>query len=378
MGKGEKIMKIIATTTFGLEAVLKRELIALGYDVTTENGRCIVEGDLRDIAKLNLNLRCADRVLIELLNFKATTFEDLYQGVLKFPWHEYISIDGNFIVQGRSKNSKLFSVSDCQRITERAIIDVMKKHYDIDYFEKSKERYKLEVALRDDIASVTLDTSGDGLHKRGYRARNYKAPLSETIAAALVMLSYWNPDRILHDPFCGSGTILIEAAMIGKNIAPGLMRKFDFEKFKFFDEEIMKEEKKLAYERIDYDKTLKIYGSDIERGAIEIAKDNAELLGLEEDITFFEKDIRDLIIGDDYGVIITNPPYGIRIGKDVKELEKELGLLHKSCPTWSVYAISGDEDFEKNFGKKADRNRKLYNGGIKTYYYQYLGPKPRG
>ena len=254
----------------------------------------------------------------------------------------------------------------------------MKKHYEIDYFEKSKERYKLEVALRDDIASVTLDTSGDGLHKRGYRVRNYKAPLSETIAAALVMLSFWNPDRILHDPFCGSGTILIEAAMIGKNIAPGLMRKFDFEKFKFFDEEIMKEEKKLAYERIDYDKTLKIYGSDIERGAIEIAKDNAELLGLEEDITFFQKDIRDLIIGDEYGVIITNPPYGIRIGKDVAELEKELGLLRKSCPTWSVYAISGDEDFEKNFGKKADRNRKLYNGGIKTYYYQYLGPKPRG
>lgn len=371
-------MKIIATTTFGLEAILKRELTSMGYEVETLDGRCIINGDLKDIARLNLNLRSADRVLIELKSFKALSFEDLYQGVRSIPWHEYISIDGNFLVEGRSKNSKLFSISDSQSVTERAIVDSLREFYDVKRFTKSAERYRLEVSIKNDIASITLDTSGDGLHKRGYRARNYKAPISETIAASMVMLSYWNPDRILHDPFCGSGTILIEAAMIGKNIAPGLLRNFDFEKFKFFDPNILKEEKKLCYEKIDYNRKLKIYGSDIERGAIEIAKKNAEIVGLEDDIVFFQKDIRGLDLSDEYGVLITNPPYGIRIGSDVSMLENELGSLYKTVPTWSFYVITADDDFEKNFKKKSSRNRKLYNGGIRTYLYQYLGPKPGG
>ena len=250
--------------------------------------------------------------------------------------------------------------------------------YKVSWFEKSGPRVKIEVSLLNDIAEITMDTSGDGLHKRGYREVNYKAPLSETIAASLVKLTFWNKDRILADPFCGSGTIPIEAAMIEKNIAPGLMRDFDFVNFKFFDEEIFKEEKKKCYSEIKYDEKLEILASDVSHKAIQIARANAEILGLDEDISFFQKDIRDLDLPDDYGIIITNPPYGERIGKeDVDELNKELGELARSLKTWSYYIITANENFEKNFGKKADRNRKLYNGRLKTYYYQYYGPKPR-
>lgn len=222
-------MKIIATTTFGLESVLKRELESLGYKAEVENGRLTLEGDLKDIYKLNLRLRTADRVLIEFLNFKALSFEELFDGVSGFPWEDFIPENANFIVEGRSRKSKLFSISDCQRITEKAIITRLSKIYKKSYFEKDGPRYKFEVSLLNDIASITLDTSGEGLHKRGYREINYKAPISETLAAGLVSLSYWNSKRLLCDPFCGSGTIAIEAAMIGRNIAPGLMRKFDFE-----------------------------------------------------------------------------------------------------------------------------------------------------
>lgn len=371
--------KIILTTNFGLEAVLKRELNELGYeDLTTSNGRVSLKGSLRDVAILNLWIRTAERVLIEIDSFRAESFEDLFNETHKIKWEEYISKNGNFIVNGRSHKSKLFSVSDCQRIVEKAIIKRLGAYYDIDYFTKSSERYKLEVSLLNDIATITLDTSGEGLHKRGYRQRNFKAPISETIAAAMVLLSYWNEKRTLWDPFCGSGTILIEAAMIGKNIAPGINRKFDIEEFMFMDKEIFKEERKRCYSSIFYDKELSIYGTDISYKAIEIARENAEILGLEEDIKFFVKDIKDLDMPDDYGVIITNPPYGVRIGEDseVIELERELGKLYKSLKTWSLYAISADEKFEKNFSKKSDRNRKLYNGRLKTYLYQYFGPRP--
>lgn len=369
---------IIATTNFGLEAVTKRELLALGYDdLKVSDGKVELKGTLRDIAILNLNLRTAERVLIKIDSFKALSFEELFEKTYKIDWDKILPVDGNFIVQGKSVKSKLFSISDCQSITEKAIIKKLQQTYNVSWFEKSAERYKLEVSLFKDIATITLDTSGDGLHKRGYREASYKAPISETIAASLVLLSYWNEDRMLCDPFCGSGTIPIEAAMIAKNIAPGLMRKFDFENFFFMDEEIYKEEKKLCYEKIDYEKKLEIYASDISSAAIHIAKNNAEILGLEEDIKFFEKDIRELDLPDDYGVIITNPPYGVRIGADeAPELIRELGKLCKTIPTWSVYAITADEEFESQFGKKADRKRKLYNGRIKTDYYQYYGPRP--
>lgn len=372
-------IKLIATTNMGLEAVTKRELLDLGYeDLEVSDGKIKISCQLKDIAILNLRLRTAERVLLLIDSFRAETFEELFDKVFEIRWWDYIAEDDQFIIQGRSRKSKLFSISDCQRITEKAIIEKLKMKYKVSWFEKSGPRVKIEVSLLNDIAEITMDTSGEGLHKRGYREVNYKAPLSETIAASLVKLTFWNKDRILADPFCGSGTIPIEAAMIEKNIAPGLMRDFDFVKFKFFDEDIYKEEKKKCYSEINYDKKLEILASDVSHKAIQIAKANAEILGLEEDISFFQKDIRDLDLPDDYGVIITNPPYGERIGKeDVDELNKELGELARSLKTWSYYIITANENFEKNFGKKADRNRKLYNGRLKTYYYQYYGPKPR-
>ena len=379
LGERMKNIKIVVNMNFGLESVVKRELLGLGYEkLEVSDGQIKFDGDLRDIAILNLRLRSAERVFIEIASFEALSFEELFDNVYAIDWENIISEEGNFIVQGRSAKSKLFSISDCQRITEKAIIKKLQKTYKIDYFEKSKERYKLEVILYKDVARILLDTSGSGLHKRGYRAASYKAPISETLAAGLIQLSFWNDSRVFWDPFCGSGTLAIEAAMIGKNIAPGLSRKFDFEEFIFMDKEIMKEEKVKCYQEIDYDKELEIYGTDISRQAIEIAKSNAEILGLENDIKFFVKDIRDLDLAGDYGVIVTNPPYGVRIGgDDLADLEKELGKLYKEDPTWSLFAISADEKFEKNFGKKANRNRKLYNGRIKTYYYQYHGPMPK-
>ena len=372
-------IKLIATTNMGLEAVTKRELLDLGYeDLEVSDGKIKISCQLKDIAILNLRLRTAERVLLLIDSFRAETFEELFDKVFEIRWWDYIAEEDQFIIQGRSRKSKLFSISDCQRITEKAIIEKLKMKYKVSWFEKSGPRVKIEVSLLNDIAEITMDTSGEGLHKRGYREVNYKAPLSETIAASLVKLTFWNKDRILADPFCGSGTIPIEAAMIEKNIAPGLMRDFDFVKFKFFDEDIFKEEKKKCYSEINYDEKLEILASDVSHKAIQIAKANAEILGLDEDISFFQKDIRDLDLPDDYGVIITNPPYGERIGKeDVDELNKELGELARSLKTWSYYIITANENFEKNFGKKADRNRKLYNGRLKTYYYQYYGPKPR-
>jgi len=372
-------INLIATTNFGLEAVTKRELLDLGYkDIKVSDGRIEINCKLKDIPKLNLRLRTCERILLLVDKFEATTFEELFDKVYEINWPDYIDERDNFIIQGRSRNSKLFSISDCQRITEKAIIEKLKTKYKTSWFEKSGPRVKVEVSLLNDIAEITIDTSGDGLHKRGYREINYKAPLSETIAASLIKLSFWNKDRTLSDPFCGSGTIPIEAAMIGKNIAPGLMRKFDFENFKFLDGDYFKEEKKICYSEIKYDEKLDIIASDISHKAIEIAKNNSELLGLDEDISFFQKDIRELDLADNYGVIVTNPPYGERIGKeDVDELNRELGNLSKSLKTWSIYVITANEKFEKNFGKKADRNRKLYNGRIKSYFYQYYGPKPK-
>ena len=374
-----KEIKLIAITNIGLEAVTKRELIDLGYDnLKVSDGKIEINCGLEDIPILNLRLRTAERVLLLIDSFKAETFEELFDKVFEIRWWDYISESDNFIIQGRSRKSKLFSISDCQRITEKAIIEKLKMKYKVAWFEKSGPRVKVEVSLLNDIAEITMDTSGNGLHKRGYREVNYKAPLSETIAASLIKLSFWNKDRVLADPFCGSGTILIEAAMIEKNIAPGLMRDFDFENFKFLNPEIFKEEKKKCYGEIKYDEKLEILASDVSHKAIQIARTNAEILGLDEDISFFQKDIRDLDLPDDYGVLITNPPYGERIGKeDVDELNRELGKLAKSLDTWSFYIITGNENFEKNFGRRADRNRKLYNGRLKTYYYQYYGPKPK-
>lgn len=374
-----KKFDIIASTTFGLEALTKRELLDLGYDeLLVENGRITLKGGLDDVVKLNLWLRTAERISIKVGEFKVLSFTELFDKTKELPWEEWIDIDGNFMVSGKSLNSKLYSVSDCQSIVEKAIVERLKENYDVEWFSKSGARFKVEVSINKDIATLTLDTSGEGLHKRGYRNRANLAPIKETLAASLVMLSYWNNERLLYDPFCGSGTILIEALLIGKNIAPGLDRKFDFEAWEIFSKEIVKAERVKARNLINHDAKLRIMGSDIDKKSILIARDNLANLGLEEEITFFVKDMRDVDIKNEYGVLITNPPYGVRMGNDgeVRQLYVDFGNKFRELDKWSIYVITNDEDFERYFGKRADRKRKLYNGRIKVDYYQFYGPKP--
>lgn len=370
---------LIATTTFGLEAIVKRELNALGFDDTqVSDGRVRFTGDMNDIAKANVWLRTADRVLIEIGSFIATSFEELFDKTYEYDWGNIIPEKANFIVDGRSKKSKLFSISDSQRIVEKAIIEKMKTKYKIDWFEKSGNLYKLEVALLNDIATITLDTTGSSLHKRGYREQQGSASIKETLASAMVQLSYWNKDRVLFDPFCGSGTILIEAAMLGKNIAPGLDRDFSFTGWEGFDPKILKNIKTEAFDLMKNDVNLELIGSDIDKNMIEIAKENTYNIGLEDDIKFVHSDFKNVELEDNYGVLITNPPYGIRIASDqeVDILSRNLGAKMKELPTWSSYVISSDEEFERKYGRKADRKRKLYNGRIKVDYYQFYGPRP--
>jgi len=373
-------ISLIATTTFGLEAVTKRELLELGYDnLKVENGRVEFQGQLRDIVIANLWLRTAERVLLKMGEFKALSFDELFEQTKALPWEEWIPEDGNFIVEGKSINSKLFSISDSQRIVEKAIVERLKTKYPKEWFMKSGERYTVEVSLLKDIATLTIDTSGDGLHKRGYRDRAGDAPIKETLASAMILLSYWNKERVLFDPFCGSGTILIEAAMIGKNMAPGIDRDFDADKWPKIPKEYWNEEKVKALKSINHDVKLNLLGCDIDRRSILRARDNAANIGLQEDISFFIKDMRDVDLHDDYGVVITNPPYGERMG-EIEEVEKlyvDLGTKFRDLDTWSIYVITSNEKFEELYGKKADRKRKLYNGRIKVDYYQYYGPRPK-
>lgn len=372
-------IELIATATFGLEAVVKRELIDLGYsDLRVENAKVTFQAEERDIPRANYWLRAADRVLLKMGEFKALTFDELFEKTKALPWDEWIPEDGNFIVEGKSINSKLFSVPDCQRIVEKAVVEKLKTKYDTDWFTKSGAKYTIQVALLKDIATITIDTSGEGLHKRGYRSRQGDAPIKETLAAAMVLLSFWNKERVLFDPFCGSGTIPIEAAMIGRNMAPGLDRSFASEDWPRVKTEYWKEAKQEAFKAMDTETKLHILGADIDRKAILRARDNAANFGLEEDIAFFIKDFREAELNNEYGVVITNPPYGERMG-EVEELRKiyeDLGARFEELDTWSLYAITADEEFEKYYGKKADRKRKLYNGRIKVDYYQYYGPRP--
>lgn len=370
--------ELIATSSFGLEAIVKRELNDLGLEVTnTDNGHIYFNGDAIDIARANINLRCADRVLINLKSFKAESFEELFDGIYELPWNDILDEDSNFIVEGRSHKSKLFSISDCQRITEKAIIKKLQMKHDISRFTKSSHRHRLEISLLNDIASITLDTSGDSLHKRGYRDKQGAAPLKETMAAALVKLSFYNKDRPFFDPFCGSGTIPIEALLIARNIAPGLDRDFDSMNFKFIDADLFKKARMEAMEKIDYKSKVYIDASDISHKSIAIAKHNLENLGLSDDIRFFVKDFRDVDIKNNYGVMITNPPYGKRLEEDnLRSLYSDFGKKIKNLDTWSIYVLTSYEDIEREFSRKADKNRKLYNGSLKTYYYQFYGKKP--
>jgi putative N6-adenine-specific DNA methylase len=374
----EKI-ELIATSTFGLEAVVKRELINLGYeDLMVENGKITFKATEKDIPKANLWLRTADRVLLKVGEFKALTFEELFEKTKALPWDEWITEDGEFTVEGKSVDSKLFSISDCQAIVKKAVVEKLKTKYNTEWFEETGAKFKIQVSLLKDIATLTIDTSGDALHKRGYRDRSVEAPLKETLAAALIQLSFWNKDRLLLDPFCGSGTIPIEAAMIGKNIAPGLDRNFASEEWPRVKKEYWSEARREAFKSIKSNIKLNIMGFDINRHAIDIARENAANFGLEDDITFYVKDMRNIELKNEYGVVVCNPPYGERIGekKEIALLYKDLGNKFIQLDNWSVYVITSEEDFERYYGKKADKKRKLFNGRIKVDYYQYYGHRP--
>ena len=371
------IYTLTATCHFGTEAVLKREILNLGLEIkSVTDGHIEFYGTSADIFRANLWLRTAERVHINLLEFDAYTFDELYENVFSLDWAEILPEDANFVINGRSYESKLFSISDCQRITERAIIDKLNLTYNKDYYEKTGKKYNFEISLNRDHSILYLDSSGAGLHKRGYRKMQGAAPIKETLAAAMINLSVWNKDRPLYDPFCGSGTIPIEAAMIARNIAPGILRRFSCEHFGFLDLSEFRTIRKDAKAAIDRDLTLNITGSDYDRNMIMIARDNTQNIGV-EDIFLFTKEVRKVEIEDDYGVIITNPPYGVRLDDEL--LDRTYGnfkTLIDKLPTWSAYVITDYDKLETALDRKADKNRKLHNGKIKTYFYTFLGPRP--
>lgn len=371
--------KIIITTSFGLESLIKRQLLEERYkDFKVLNGKIILNGNLDDIGYLNLNLREADRVFLEISSFEAKSFEQLFENINKIDWFDYLNIDDNFIVNARTYKSKLFSIPSIQSISEKAIINSLKRKYKISTFKKTGTRVKIEVMIEKNIVSLCLDTSGDGLHKRGYREGSVKAPIRENLAAALIDLSFYKDDRFLFDGFCGSGTILIEAARKERNIAPGLDRDFDFTSFKFFDKERFEKIKKESYQKIDYDKKINILGSDISKNAINLAKNNALNAGVYEDITFLNKDFREINLKDNFGVFISNPPYGERLSKfDKEKISKMIDNKFKNLNTWSMFIISSDEKIDRNIKRKISKKRKLYNGGEKVDLYQYFGKKPK-
>lgn len=370
---------LIATATFGLEAVVAREIRSLGYqDVNVENARVTFTGDEFAICRSNLWLRSADRVLIKLGEFKALTFEELFQQTRALPWADWLPENATFPVEGKSIKSQLHSVPDCQAIVKKAVVEKLKQSYHRNWFPENGPRYTIEVALLKDIATLTLDTSGAGLHKRGYRTLVSQAPLKETLAAAMVMLSYWNPERTLIDPFCGSGTIPIEAALIGLNAAPGLGREFAAEKWPAIPAALWQQAREEARDLAAPERPLHIFGSDIDSKVLGIARYHARQAGLEGKVFFQKLPAAELRSSKHYGCVICNPPYGERMG-DIQEVEglyRDLGNAYKKMDTWSYYVLTAHPGFEGIFGKKADKKRKLYNGRIECHYYQYYGPRP--
>ncbi len=366
---------------FGLEAVLKREIYDLGYEITkVEDGRVTFEGDEEAVCRANIFLRTAERVMIQVGRFKATTFEELFQGIKNLPWEEYIPEDGKFWVKKASSiNSKLFSPSDIQSIAKKAMVERMKQNYHKEWFKEDGAAYPVRIFLLKDEVTVALDTSGDSLHKRGYRTMTSKAPLTETLAASLIMLTPWRKDRILVDPFCGSGTFPIEAAMIAANIAPGMNRDFTAEEWtNLIDRKLWYECVKEAEDMIDTTVKVDIQGYDIDGDVIKAARENAKRAGVEHMIHFQQRAVADLSHPKKYGFIITNPPYGERLEDkaDLPELYTQIGQAYQRLDSWSMFLITSYTETEKYIGRKADKNRKIYNGMLKTYFYQFLGPKP--
>ena len=389
---------LIAVSKFGIESITANELKKLGYtDLNVETGRINFKGDLNTIAKTNMWLRTAERILINVGEFKAISFEELFENVKSLPWEEWIPRNGEFPVTAKSVKSQLFSLSDCQSIAKKAIVERLKSVYvstakskasvndNISEFRFPEDgpKYKINVGILNDIVTMTIDTSGDGLHKRGYRILTGGAPIKETLASAMIQLTKWKYDRVLVDPFCGTGTIPIEAAMWELNIAPGFKREFICEKWIQFCEDSNKDIWKCAREEthdlIRKDKgILKIQGTDIDENSLSMARYHAKQAGVEAHIHFQKRDMLELKSHYKYGFVITNPPYGERLGEeqDIIKLYKEMGETFKKLDTWSFYIITSNKDFEKYFNRRADKKRKLYNGMLECDYYQFYGPRP--
>lgn len=372
--------QLVATSAMGLESIVAEEVKSLGYETKVENGKVYFEGDETAIARCNLWLRVADRVKIVVAQFPANTFDQLFESTKKIEWERYLPVDASFPVSGKSVKSKLFSVPDCQAIVKKAIVERMKSHYKrLGFLDESGATFKIEVSILKDLATITIDTSGAGLHKRGYRQTQGEAPLKETLAAALVKISKWNPNRPFVDLFCGSGTIPLEAAMIGQNIAPGYNREFISEDWTWFKSKIWDEARDEAESLANYDQELEIIGSDIDHRMISIAEANAFEAGFGDLIKFKQMQATDFTTRFTDGVIVSNPPYGERIGDKeiIERVIKDLGTVMKNYPTWSVYMLSSMENFEELYGRKATKKRKLFNGFIRTDLYQFWGQKSK-
>ncbi|MBC8079895.1 MAG: class I SAM-dependent RNA methyltransferase [Gorillibacterium sp.] len=369
-------IQLIATCPMGLEAVVAREIKSLGYtEMRVENGRVVFIGDELAICRANLWLRTADRVLIKVGEFTAHTFDELFEGTKALPWPDWIPENAEFPVQGRSYKSQLSSVPACQGIVKKAVVEKMKSRYHTEWFEEVGPKYVIEVSLMNDIATLTLDTTGYSLHKRGYRKQATEAPIKETLAAAMILLSRWTPDRPFYDPFCGSGTIPVEAAMIGWNIAPGLRRSFPSERWSTILPKHWEDARNEAYDAVKDDFPLEINGSDIDPAAIEIAEASAKSAGLEKAMKFETRAVAKARPVGDYGCLITNPPYGERLGdKDDATIALHgLGSLVIHLSTWSVFVLTPSKQVEHYMGRPANKKRKLYNGRIECDYYQFFG-----
>ena len=373
--------ELIVPCHFGLEAVMKKEILDLGYEVSqVEDGRVTFIGDAEAICRANIFLRTTERVLLKVGSFHAETFEDLFQGTRAIPWEEYLPKDAKFwVAKASSIKSKLFSPSDIQSIMKKAMVERMKKAYGIEWFPENGASFPLRVFLHKDTVTVALDTTGESLHKRGYRTLTSKAPITETLAAALIMLTPWKSDRILVDPFCGSGTFPIEAAMIAANMAPGMNREFLSEEWKhLIPRKCWYDAMDEANDLVDLSVQTDIQGYDIDGDIVRAARANAKAAGVDELIHFQQRSVSELSHPKKYGFLITNPPYGERIEekKNLPELYKTIGERFAALDSWSAYIITAYEDTERYIGRKADKNRKIYNGMMKTYFYQFLGPKP--
>lgn len=373
--------ELIAPCHFGMEAVLKREIQKLGYDILkVEDGKVTFAGDEAAIVRANIFLRTTERILIKIGSFKATTFDELFEGTKALPWEQFIPEDGKFwVAKATSIKSKLFSPSDIQSIMKKAMVDRLKKKYNVNWFPEDGASFPLRVTIMKDVVTVGLDTSGDSLHKRGYRQATVKAPITETLAAALIMLTPWKWDRILVDPFCGSGTFPIEAAMIGANIAPGMNRSFSAEDWThLIPKKAWYDAANEAEDQIRRDIEMDIQGYDIDPGAIKAAMENARLAEVDHLIHFQQRLVSQLSHRKKYGFVITNPPYGKRLEEeeDMPALYREIGEAFSHLDSWSFYLITAFDQAERYLGRKADKNRKIYNGMMKTYFYQYMGPKP--